>query len=270
MLLPILFFVCTILSVDARSLLRKRTADTLVSGYSRMVVLTNDISLGTNFTPPTTQQVLEQVLDPNHASMISSGLYTQAQVNAFVQASNAYMLARFGYNFSAGQVDPNTGITYYPTAAAPLVILFPYSAQNVVGVAFDTANLARGVTDSWVGSQFGIVIACTITQQFPGGDHAGETCAAGDILTYFHYNLLKTGVPSQVQNLPVFREILQCQSPWPSKNIINSQNVTDTLSKLEANDQNNKLGFFMENIVYQKDVTTGVWSTKTRVVITWA
>jgi hypothetical protein len=38
---------------------------------------------------------------------------------------------------------------------------------------------------------------------------------------------------------------------------------------LEVVDCNGNVGFYDENIVYLKDVMTGVVSTKTRVVATW-
>lgn len=261
MLSQIFFLLaCVVLSSEAR----KRDVEDLVSGFSRMVVLTSDVNLGVNGTPPNTQQLIAAVLDPNHAQMISSGLYTQAQVDAFVSTANAYFLVNFNINASAGQTI--NGITYIPSAAAPLFAYVPYAAQNVVNVAFDSTNLNRGAAGGWVGSQFGVVIACTTNLQFSGGTHAGETCGAGNTVAYFQYNLLKSGSPSNGNS----REVLQVQTPWVSLDVVNSQGYIDSLSKAQAIDQQANVGFYMENIVWNKDVATNIVTGATRVVITWA
>lgn len=54
------------------------------------------------------------------------------------------------------------------------------------------------------------------------------------------------------------REVLVMASPWISKNVINSQGYTDSISKLEVFDECNRRGFVMENIVYTKDDVTNV------------
>jgi hypothetical protein len=253
-----LILTCFIFAGDAR----KRYTEELVSAYSRIVVLASDASLGVNGTPPTTAQVIAKVLDPNHTSMITSGLYTQTQVDEFVVASNLWFLNNFAINFTAGQTAPN-GVIAVPSFGAPLFQLFPYSAQNVVKVTFDSSNLNRGVNDDWIGSQFGVVVACTTHVQFSGGYHAGENCSAGDVLAYFNYNLLKSNSSHS------FREDLLVYTPWTSKNILNGQGYFDSLSKLEAVDQQGNIGFFMENIVWNKDVATNIVGTKHRVIITW-
>ena len=134
-------------------------------------------------------------------------------------------------------------------------------------VAFDSLHVDRGATDKWYGAQFGELVACNASGVFQNGAHAGETFNAGDILTCFDYNLVRTS--GDALSASQEREIIWCASPWVNKFILNSQGYKDFFSKLEAVDADGRVGFFDENITFNKDVATGNVFTATRVVITW-
>lgn len=237
----------------------------LVKANSRTLLLSKDSSIPPGYPAPTASQLIGLVFDANHSQMISSNLYTSAEVATFVANAKKFILDKFGVNFSAGQVSSN-GTIGLPTLAAPQWLSFPYAAQNVIDVIFDSDNLARGVNLNYKGSQFGVIVVCTSDTIFPGGDHAGDFCSSTDVLAYFNYDLLRTDVPPSLTNF--FRETILFQSEWTSKNIINSEGNTDSLSKLAVIDSRNKTGFAVENIVFNGKVATGI-SSKTRVFATW-
>ena len=74
---------------------------------NRLIVLTADQNLGTGYVPPTPDQILAAVLDPNHAGMISSGLYNAAQVSTLRANALQYFKTQFGLDFSVGVTYPN-------------------------------------------------------------------------------------------------------------------------------------------------------------------
>jgi hypothetical protein len=239
----------------------------LVSDYARLVELTSDLDLGPNGVPPSEQQVFQLVIDPNNSTMVTTGLYTQDEATQKRNDAMAYLLVQFGIDFANGTPDP-----VIPGAAiASGWEMFPYASGVKIGsqidVAFDSVNIARGVTGTWHGFQFGQVCGAGISGVFPGGLHAGEKFVAGDVLAYFDYNLLNSnGNPPSPQQK---REVLIMRSPWTSKNILNSQGYIDTLSKLEVVDSNGNVGFVDESIMFQKDIVTTDVTGKTRVTITW-
>lgn len=232
--------------------------------YNRVILLTNDIQVGINAPPPSTADIIAAVYDPNNSTMVSSGLYTQDQTNQKIADAFAYFLNTFGLDFANG----------FPIGGGRIVaggwILFPYASGvkpgGQINVALDTSD-GKGNNGMWRGFQFGQVLAATTSGVFPGGTRAGQSFVAGDVLAYFDYNMLNTNggpIGSYTQ-----REVLVCRSPWTSKNILNSEGYTDSLSKLEAVDQNGNVGFAMENIVWVKDAITNMVTTRTRVVVTW-
>lgn len=241
---------------------RKRSAEDL-STFSRILVQTKDVNLGTAYVPPTPQQVAAAVTDANHDRQVASGLYTRVQVNAQRNATIAYLKDRFGLDFANGvHIPGGQGLI-----AAGGWVMIPYFAVNSTIVSFDSDNLFRGLGQNWYATQYGEVLLAQVSGTFPGGDHVGEKFVTGDVLARFEYNLLRAGANNP--NLPVNREVLTVQSPWTSKNILNSQGYVDSLSKLEAIDEHGNVGFFWESIMYQKDVTTGNIFLKTRVLTTW-
>jgi len=240
----------------------------LVKLFDRMLVLTNDTNLGPNFVPPTPAELLAAVLDPNHQLMISSGLYTLAQVNAFTANAYAYLLARFGLDFSTGIVNPINGEVTLIVGSS-VFILVPYTSTNatVIHVAFDSANVQRGINGKWYGYQFGVVIfvaAAAGVQTFPAG---GQIYKQGDVLTVFNFDLLESNGNPPGPQYP--RETIKFRSNYVSQNIINSNGFTDSLSKLEAIDSKGKLGSAIENIVFDRVDVGGDVITQTRVVVTF-
>ena len=232
--------------------------------YDRIILLSNDLDVGINAPPPTTAQVIAAVFDPDNSTMVSSGLYTVAEANAKKQDAYDYFLETFGLDFLAGTP---LGQGRYLAGGW---VLYPYasgvSASSAIDVSYDSADRSKA-KGKWRGFQFGQVLAATVNGSFVGGTHVGNTYVAGDVLAYFDYDMLKTngGPISSAKG----REDLIMRSPWTSKNILNSQGYTDSLSKLEVIDECGHLGFVMENIVWIKDEITDMVRTKTRVVCTW-
>ena len=235
----------------------------IVSLYSRMLVISNDENLGANYTPPTLAQLIASVLDVNHSLAVSSGLYTQTQIDTLRNDSFNFFLTQFNIDFASGTLLSDGKII------APSFLMVPYKSGFAVPihVSFDSENINRGATTDWYGFQFGEVVAATASGAFSSGAHAGETYVAGDVLAYFDYNLIKSegGTPTSAQP----REIVRFRLPWTSKTILNSQNYTDTLSKMEGVDSNNNVGFALESIMLIRDPSTGVTYKKTRVTVTW-
>ena len=234
----------------------------IISLYSRMLVISNDEDLGANYTPPSLSQLIASVLDVNHSLAVSSGLYTQTQINTLRTDSFNFFLTQLGIDFAAGTLLPDGKIL------ATNFLMVPYKSgfAEPIHVSFDSENINRGATSDWYGFQFGEVVAATANGTF-GGAHAGETYVAGDVLAYFDYNLIKSegGTPTSTQA----REIVRFRLPWTSKTIPNSQNYTDTLSKMEAVDSTSNVGFALESIMLIRDPSTGVTYKKTRVTVTW-
>lgn len=236
----------------------------IVKDFKRLVVLTNDINLGPHFQPPTQQQIIQSVLDANYQLMISSGFFTQSQLTAFQPAAFAYFLAQFNIDFSSATPDPTTGII----TVAPFVLI-PYTSINstIIKVSFDSENINRGSeSNAWYGFQYGVIVAVEADGTFSGGIHQGDSYAVGDILTYANYVLNRSKGPVPVSTADF--EVITFQSPYTSKTIVNSQNLTDTLSKLVCIDSTGATGFFMENITFEK-LDDGTFETKTRVDMTW-
>ena len=235
----------------------------LVKNFDRMVVLTADKNLGTTYVPPTIPEIVASVTDPNHMSRISSGLYTQPQVNALRSEAIAYFLANFGINFATGTVLPNG------TLAIAGFVMIPYTSATatVIRVSFDSKHENHGSNGKWYGYQYGELIACTASGTFTSGSHAGDTYAAGDLLTFFDYNFMNTD--GAQPNATYKREIIRARTPWLVKNLVNSQGFVESPSKLEAIDEDGKVGFYMENIMFTKDVDTGNMHSRTRAVFTW-
>ena len=145
------------------------------------------------------------------------------------------------------------------------VIPYRSGQDNSINVAFDSLHPLRRIEGDWHGYQFGELLIPSNTGTFPGGVHVGDSFSAGDILTYFDYNLIKLGaLPFGTQ-----REIVTVFSPWPGKNVPGSQGYTDFFAKLEAVDYNSNQAYYSEGIMLFKEVSTGVTYSKTRVNITW-
>mgnify|MGYP003390032089 CR=1 FL=1 len=256
MLAILLLISCAFLAADAD----------LVSAYRRTMLLTKDSAYPPGFPPPTAPQLIGIVFDANNSQMLSSGLYTQPEIVTFSNQAKLWIWNRFGVNFSAGEVAAN-GTIGLPTLSSPLWVLYPYAAQKAVKVVFDTDNLGRGATLNYDGSQFGFIAVCTSDTLYPGGDHAGDKCSAANVIAYFNYDFLRNNTPPNLVNF--FRETHLYTTPWESVNIVNNQGATDSLSKLEVFDEQSRRAFGMENIVFNRNFTTGGYDVKTRVIVTW-
>jgi len=253
-----LFFVLSLFLIAINA----NTNESFGPLYERLLVLTADENLGTNYVPPTPDQRIANVLDPNHTGMVSSGLYTNAQATALRNDAIFYCIQQFGIDFTTGTVLPN-GIIVLPSFT-----MIPYKSggDNSIHVASDSAHPLRGLVGDWHGYQYGELIVPTTSGTFPGGIHAGESFVLGDLLTYFDYNLIKLDA---VPIIPFTREILTARSPWPGKTVINSQGYADFFAKLEMVDSEGNVAYYSEGIMLIKDVVTGITYSNTRVVATW-
>jgi hypothetical protein len=243
----------------------------LVKDYARLLSLSGNDNLGPNGIPPTQQEVLQLVFDPNNSTMVSTGLYTTTEVNAIRNAAFQYFLTQFGIDFINGVPAPG-----FPPGSGALFdttftwLLIPYASGVKPGteirVDFDSTHLRRGIHGKWRGYQFGQVAAAVASGTF-GGLSTGLDYVAGDVITDFQYNLLNTnGNPPGPQYK---REVIRMRTPWVSKTIQNNQGYSDTLSKLEAIDECGNIGFVLESIMFQRDLLTTIVTSKTRVIATW-
>ena len=191
--------------------------------------------------------------------LLVQDLYTTASITAVRNAAIAYFNVQFGLNFSTGFVDPTTGIIALPSG----FIMVPYRSgkENSINVAYDSANLLIGELEHWYGYQFGELIVPEVSGVFSGGVHAGDAYVAGDIFTYFQYNLVGP------LGLRLQRIIITAMSPWAGKTVVNSQGYGDFYAKLTAYIDPSSEAYYHEGIEYIK--VNGITYRKTRVVITW-
>lgn len=237
--------------------------DILVAEFDRLIVMKANKTLGTSYTPPTAEQIAASVLDINHTTMITSGLYNTTGVADFNNRSCSFFLTEFGINFSAGFVVPTTSIVVLGNYVK---VPFYSGLQTSILVSFDSDRLYQGVTGKWYSYQLGDVVLC-LNDTILGGRHAGEVCKANYALTYIDwYNARTNG--SSITSMHVRKRFI-VQSPIASANIINGQGFTDSLSHLEMFDESGARGFFLESIKFFKDDVTGVYYTKTRAVASW-
>ncbi|MBS0656072.1 MAG: hypothetical protein JSR46_09860 [Verrucomicrobia bacterium] len=249
----------------------KLTGNGLVSDYARYLELTNDANLGPNFVPPTVDQLVAAVLDPNHEYALASGLYNNDSILALRQKAIAYMKATYCLDFAGpnATLDPLTGIItlVVPNAPGPdnVFLMLPYTSQNAtqIHVAFDSANVERGATGDWYGFQYGELV---VPEQ-SGVLCNGQKYNLGDTLSYFEYNLLNSPIPKVAPGVKV--EVLTLEASFVSQDIINSQGYTDSLSKSTVIDDCGKSGFALESIVFYKDAASGDIYTRTRFEATW-
>jgi hypothetical protein len=233
--------------------------------YARVLLLSEDDSLGTSFTQPTSADIIANLFDADNGSMVSLGLYTQDQCDAKKAAGYQHFLDTFGIDFLAGV---NAGYGEY---IAGDFILIPYFSGSkpgsLINVALDTDHEDRGANKQWHAFQFGQLVASTVDGTFSGGTHAGETYLAGDVLAYWDYQLIKTNggpiLPTQQ------REILVCYATLVGRFVVGCQGLGNFYSTATVIDQDGNSGFFVETIYFQKDPLSGNYSTQTRQIITF-
>lgn len=233
--------------------------------YARILLLSNDATLGTDFTPPTNASVIADIFDPNNISMISTGLYTQNQVDTKKATAYQHFIDLFGIDFLAG-----TNMGYGEYIAGDWILL-PYTtgskpASNIY-VALDTDHKDRENNMKWHAFQFGQIIASTAAGTFTAGIHAGETYTAGAVMAYWDCQMIKTngGPISPFQQ----RETFVCYATLTGSFFPGCQGLNNFYSEATVVDQDGNNGLFIETIYYRKDPLTGIYSTQTRQVITF-
>lgn len=239
----------------------------IVSNYSRMMIVSSNYDFGVNGNPPNEQQVFELVFDPNNGQMVSTGLYTDAQRIQKTNDAYAFFLEQFGVDFANGTPVP----TLPGSVVANNFQLVPYASGvapvTVNHLDFDSAHLGRGVTGKWYAFQFGFACGALSDGSYPGGLHVGEHYGAGDVISYYDYVMLDSDGAAPGPQFK--RDTIVCRSPWASKNVVNTQGYTDTLSKLENIDMDGKVGYYFEDYAFQKDMITGDVTGRNRTMFTW-
>lgn len=245
----------------------------LVSLFDRLIVQTTDITRPASPSP--------NVLDLNHAQMLASGLYTQAQINQFQVDSFAYFLATFGLDFNTAVIAPGgIFILVIPGGSATLI---PY-ATGVDGVhklAFDSKYPQRGQDGDWVFETFGNLVAFSGTGgTFTSGTAAGQNWKNNDIVFYLETNALKVG---ENRSNPCFREVFKLRSFAPSQQVFNSYTpppvppspnpgLTEQHSKFYIIDECGNTGYGTLEVVVDQITTTPpnfIVNQKNRGVYTW-
>lgn len=238
----------------------------IVDNYARLVDIGIDLNLGVGFQPPNEQQVIDGVFDANNSTMLSTGLMTPDELVATKAIANAFFLADFAVDFANGTPLPN-----YPGGfTADGFDMYPYgTAAAPINVVVDSDNLGRGATGTWSAFQFGWACPALADGTFQGGLYAGNTYKKGDVISYFIWVFAKTnGAPLAPQFIKG-SESIPCRSPWVSKNILDQQGFTNTLSPCECHDENGVLGFYMETYQYHKDPTTLEVTFRFKAQFTW-
>lgn len=243
----------------------------LVKEYGRFLELTHDENFGPNFVPPTVDQLVAAVLDPNHQYAIASGFYDAGSVLVLRQNAIDYMRDTYCLDFAGpnATVDPATGIITLalpnPSGPADVFLMLPYTSQNAteIHVAFDSANPKRGKRGDWYGYQYGELVVPAQS----GVLCDGQRYKLGDTLVYFHYNLMNSPIPKVTRKTDV--EVLTLITNFVSLDVVNSQTYSDSLTKVQVIDEDGNVGFGLENILFYKEKTSGDVYTRTRVELTW-
>jgi hypothetical protein len=234
--------------------------------YQRIVLLSHDIDRGINYVPLDNEAVIASILDPNNQSMVSTGLYSQAEVDAKKAAAYQYFLDQYGLDFLNGTVLGNGQFLSGDW------FLLPYASGSTltseIDVALDTDHKDRGANKKWHGFQFGQLMTCTASGTFTGGAYVGATYTAGDVYGYWDYQLIKTNGGPISPNKQ--RETWKCYAELPGRFVLGSQGYSDFKSTAAIFDEDNNRGNFYEIIEFVKDLDTNMVSSHTRQTITFS
>lgn len=224
-----------------------------VSRYERLLVITMDRG--------TISNSLFTVLDINHQRMLATGFYTQAQVDALRANSITYLKDRFGLDFSLGTPYPDWGSISLPQAT-----LYPYSSNynHDAYLVYDSLNKQRGKDGDWYGMHFGEIVLMTGAGNFTSGSAAGQSYGVGDILGYFEYSFVQFDLTT---NTTKQRETMILRLHVPTKQVPNSQGVTEQYVKGELVDNLGNLGYY--NDIVSVETNNGVSLTRLRKTLTF-
>jgi hypothetical protein len=235
------------------------------TNYTRTLLLKHDEDRGINWQPPSANEIIAVLLDPNNQTMISSGLYSQSEATARINAAYQHFIDVFGLDFQSGTVLGNGqyNITDF--------FLLPYfsgiKSGTQIEVSLDTEHKDRAANNRWRAYQFGQLVLATGSGTFPGGTRAGETYVAGDVFAFWDYQLIKTNGCEISSNQQ--RETLRCNAQLMGTFVPGSQGYKNFHSTADVYDQDGNLGFFVESIIYVKDLNTNMVSSHTRQIITF-
>jgi len=194
----------------------------LISAFKRFCLETTDQINPTNN--------LANILDKNHTKAISSGLYTKERIYKIQADGVNFYLTQFGLNFTGAFYDNNTDSYVISNA-----IMYPYGngLSREHKLAFDEANLIRGIRGNWFVATFGQVALMIASGIFPNGSAAaGEKYNAGDIMLYAEVNFLKFNTTANTWKNPRNREIIHINSTHPTLQVSNSQGQIEQHSKI--------------------------------------
>ena len=224
----------------------------LVRIFDRLIVQTTDKSDVTN-NP-------ENIIDPNHAKMLDSGLYDAAEILQMQADSLAYFITHFGFDFSTGtlQLDGTTQLVI----PGGIAVLIPYATglDKVHKLAFDSKHPKRGQSGKWYFEAYGNLVLILATGTFASGTATGQTYSPNNILFYFDQNALKKH----------HREIFQIRSFAPSQTMTNSFGKSEQHTKFHVIDKCENVGYGTLEIVVDQDVNDVlIFNQKNRGVYTW-
>lgn len=209
--------------------------DPTIKAYDRVILHAKDVLNPTNN--------IGNVLDPLQTRMktFGGGLYTQAQANQVTDNTTSFISQRFGLNFSAGFY--NSAIGSYSLSVGTL---YPYATGDdyQYRLIFDSDYEKVGKENDWIIFDVGYLAIMNSTGVFPGGVMFNTSFVPGDIIGFTYYNYLDTSKKDKWTTPGCkCREIIATQTEQPSKQIINSQGLTEQFIKGITFDQNGRRGF---------------------------
>jgi hypothetical protein len=226
--------------------------------FNRIILQTTDKSDITNNQ--------ENIVDPGHAKMLASGLYTQSQIDQMQSNSITFFNEKFGLNFANAESQPD-GSGKIPIPGG-LAFIIPYATglDKVHRLTFDSENPQRGNSNNWYFETYGNIVLILASGTFTNCVYAGQTYAPTNILFYFDQNALK-----ETNSRHNRREVFQIQSFSPSQTVVNSFGKSEQHAKFNIIDEDCNIGFGTLEIVINKDEGSNpiTFSQKNRGVYTW-
>ncbi len=244
----------------------QKLGSVLVANYKRLINIGIDLDLGTGVQPPNENGVIDGVFDANNSQMLSTGLYTPEELLALKEMMEAFFDENFAVDFANGVPIPD-----YPGAvSANGFDMYPYgTADAPINLIIDDEHLLRGASGTWCAFQFGWACPATSNGSFLGGTYKGNTYNEGDVISFFVWVFADTGGQPLAPKFIPGSEVVICQSPWVSKNVLDQQGFTDTLSRLVCIDALGNKGYYFEDYEYQEDPTTTDVIFRFRAIFTW-
>jgi len=221
---------------------------------------------GPNVSPPNEWGVIENVFDENNSQMLSTGLKSPEELVALINQKNEFFAVDFGIDFADG-----TPIPGFPGAVtAGNFAMYPYgTAGAAIQLDLDSDNVGRGATGTWSAFQLGWACPALSDGVFQGGKYVGEPYKYGDVISFFLWVFAPTNGAPLTKDYIKFADVIQLQSPWLSKNVLDQNGFEDTLSRLQCFDDQGAEGYYFEDYEWQLDPETGDVKWRFRAIFTW-